>query len=99
MEMAGGRLATGARSPAVDEGGGMMARGRNVGGAVVERLPRVPAHLLGLAERAEVAHGLLTTRACDMPSRWLATTMKTLATTASNDSRLVEKTPWIRAHT
>jgi hypothetical protein len=74
----------GSRSPAADEGGGTTAGEQNVGGVVVERLPGVPAHPLGLAARAEVAHGLLTTRACGMPRRWPVTTMKALAMAASN---------------
>jgi hypothetical protein len=77
----------------------MTARGRNVGGVVVERLPSVLAHLLGLATRAEVANGLLTTHVCGMPRRRPATTMKTLATVASNDRGVAEKTPWTHTHT
>jgi hypothetical protein len=83
----------GSRIPTVDEGGGTMAGGRNVGGVVVERLPGVPVHLLGLAARAEVAHGLLTTCACGMPHRWPVMTMKALAMAASNEGGVAGKTP------
>jgi hypothetical protein len=83
----------GSRSPATDEGGGTSAGERDVGGVVVERLPGVSAHLLGRATWAEVAHGLLTMRACGMPRRWPVTTMQALATAASNEGGVAGKTP------
>jgi hypothetical protein len=89
----------GSRSSAADEGGGTSARERDVGGVVVERLPGVLAHPIGLATWAEVAHGLLTMRACGMPRRWSVTTMQALATATSNEGGVAGKTPRTRVHT